>query len=336
MTRIRVLTINVENVEGDDRRTKAINQEVRRIEPDLVSFQEVIQTPERGQLDELLTGTELHGTHQADVISYAPPWVDRYGGTAVATRWPHTTLEVLDMRVAGAADVPWCTVAVTVPIPGEGEVLFIGTTAAWRLNAEAVREQQAVALTDLDARHRQSLPSIIAGDFNAAPDAASIRYLRGLQSLGGRSVHYHDAWDVAGAGPGYTWTVDNPNTRQVVDAVVRQPDHRRRIDYIFIGSWHEHRDTYCQVRSATIAFDQPIDGVWASDHFGVIVDVDIGTTHPTVVQSLTEMADNQDHTSTTAAVNTKIVAAPPDPDDSAMKLPANTRPVMRENHAHEA
>jgi endonuclease/exonuclease/phosphatase family metal-dependent hydrolase len=276
MTRPRVLTINVENLEGDNRRTKAINQELRRIGPDLASFQEVIRRPDRDQLDELLAGTGLHGTHQADAMSYTPSHSDRYGGTAVATRWAHTTLEVVDMRVAGAADVPWCTVAVTVPIPGEGDVLFIGTTAAWRLDAEAVREQQAIALTDLDARHRRALPTIIAGDFNAAPDPASIRYLCGLQSLRGRSVHYHDAWAIAGDGPGHTWTVDNPNTRTVADAVVRQPEHRRRIDYMFIGSWHQHRHAYCQVRSAALAFDQPIDGVWASDHLGVVVDVDIG------------------------------------------------------------
>jgi len=164
---------------------------------------------------------------------------------------------------------------VAVPVPDAGELLFIGTTAAWRLDAESVREQQAVALTDLDARHRRTLPTVIAGDFNAAPDAASIRYLRGLQSLGGRSVHYHDAWEVAGIGPGFTWTVDNPNTRDVVDAVVRQPQHHRRIDYVFIGSWHEHRSASCQVRSAAVAFDQPIDGVWASDHYGVVVDVEL-------------------------------------------------------------
>lgn len=276
MTRLRVLTLNVENVEGDPRRTKAINTEIRRIDPDLVALQEVIADPDRAQLDELLADTALRGTHQADAMSYTPPFADRYGGTAVASRWPHTTVEVLDMRVAGATDVPWCTLAVTVRVPDAGELLFIGTTAAWRLDAEAVREEQAVALTDLDARHRRALPTVIAGDFNAAPDAASIRYLRGLQSLGGRSVHYHDAWEIAGAGPGYTWTVDNPNTRDVVDAVVRQPQHRRRIDYVFIGSWHQHRSAYCQVRSAAVAFDQPIDGVWASDHYGVVVDVELG------------------------------------------------------------
>ena len=77
MSRLRVLTLNVENLEGDERRTKAINQEVRRLAPDLVAFQEVIRGPDRNQLDELIAGTELHGTHQADAMSYTPPYSDR-------------------------------------------------------------------------------------------------------------------------------------------------------------------------------------------------------------------------------------------------------------------
>jgi hypothetical protein len=30
------------------------------------------------------------------------------------------------------------------------------------------------------------------------------------------------------------------------------------------------------VRTARLAFDQAIDGVWASDHFGVVVDLEVG------------------------------------------------------------
>nr|WP_246563174.1 endonuclease/exonuclease/phosphatase family protein [Bradyrhizobium liaoningense] len=106
--------------------------------------------------------------------------------------------------MSDANDVPWCSLAGTTPIPSEGELLFIAATTSWRLAAESARERQVVALTDLDARHRRTLPTIIAGDFNATPDAASIRYLGGLQSLAGRSVKYHDAWQIAGDGPGYT------------------------------------------------------------------------------------------------------------------------------------
>jgi endonuclease/exonuclease/phosphatase family metal-dependent hydrolase len=90
-----------------------------------------------------------------------------------------------------------------------------------------------MAITDLDARHRKNLPTIIAGDFNASPEAASIRCMTGLQPAGERSVHYHDAWAVAGNGPGYTWTVDNPSGRAEIGHVVGQPGQRRRIDYVF-------------------------------------------------------------------------------------------------------
>jgi endonuclease/exonuclease/phosphatase family metal-dependent hydrolase len=160
-------------------------------------------------------------------------------------------------------------------VPGLGELLFIATTTSWRLDAEASREQQVRALVDLDARHRRELPTIIAGDFSAAPDAACIRYLSGLQSLGGDSVHYHDAWTVAGAGAGYTWSCD-PNARGVIDQIVRQPNHRRRIDYVFVGSWPAHSGARCTIRAAKLAFDEPLDGVWASDHFGVLVELELG------------------------------------------------------------
>jgi hypothetical protein len=30
------------------------------------------------------------------------------------------------------------------------------------------------------------------------------------------------------------------------------------------------------VHAAQLAFDRPVDGVWPSNHFGVVVDVEIG------------------------------------------------------------
>jgi endonuclease/exonuclease/phosphatase family metal-dependent hydrolase len=185
-------------------------------------------------------------------------------------------VEALDLNVSGATDVPWHTLAVIVPIPAAGDLLFIGTTLSWRLSAEAVRERQAVALGDLDTRHRVSLPTIIAGDFNASPDAACIRYMSGLQSIDGSSVKYHDGWAVSGEGPGYTWTADNPNARLEMDRIVRQPNHRRRIDYVFVGSWDAHPNAHCRILEASLAFNQPDEGVWPSDHFGVVADLEIG------------------------------------------------------------
>jgi endonuclease/exonuclease/phosphatase family metal-dependent hydrolase len=119
-------------------------------------------------------GQDLHRTHQNDILLQPFPRSDRYGGTAIASRWPHRVVETLDLRLSDAPDVPWCTLAAPIPIAGEGELLFFATTAAWRLDAESARERQVIAITDADARHRQRLPTIIAGDFNATPDSASM------------------------------------------------------------------------------------------------------------------------------------------------------------------
>ncbi|HEV7962117.1 MAG TPA: endonuclease/exonuclease/phosphatase family protein [Actinoplanes sp.] len=273
--RLRVLTVNVQNDEGDARRTGLWNQELRRLEPDLVAFQEVCYPSGRDQLAELIAGTGLHASHQADLLDYLPPHADRYGGTAVATRWPHRVREVLDHRPTDAGGLHWWTLAVLVPVPGLGELLFIAPTTPWRLDAEASRERQAVEITELDARHRATLPTIIAGDLNATPQAASIRYLSGLQSLNQRSAHYHDAWAVAGDGPGHTWTVDNPAAAAEIDRLIGQPGHRRRIDYVFVGSAHAHPRARARIVAARLVGDHPVDGAWLSDHAGVLVDLDV-------------------------------------------------------------
>jgi endonuclease/exonuclease/phosphatase family metal-dependent hydrolase len=278
--RLRVITLNVWNTEGDPRRPELINRELKRLKPDLVAFQEVVQTREVKMLDRLLDGLELHATHQADIQRYVPPFADRYGGTAIASRWPHQAVEALDLRMAGAADVPWASLAVSVTLPGAGKMLFIGATGTWRPAAEAIREQQAIAISDLDARHRGELPTVIAGDFNAPPDAASIRYLTGRQSLRARSVLYHDAWAVAGEGSGYTWTVDNPHALAGVEQIIRQPNYRSRFDYVFVGGWEAHPKAFARVEAAHLAFDKPVEGVWLSDHFGVVVDLEVGTDQP--------------------------------------------------------
>jgi endonuclease/exonuclease/phosphatase family metal-dependent hydrolase len=281
VTRVRVLTYNVQNGAGEDReRARSQNRELRRLAPDVVAFQEV-GYPGGGDdpLAELVDGTGLHATHQAAVLSGVPAFAERYGGTAVATRWPHRVVEAVDQSLPGDP-LPWYALAVAVPVPEDGELLFIAPTSAWRPDAEAAREAQAVRLTELDERHRATLPTVIAGDLNAGPDAASVRYLAGLQSLDGRSVHYHDAWTVAGDGPGHTWSVDNPRAAAEIEPLLGQPGHRRRIDYVFVGSALAHPRGRARIVAARLVMDQPADGVWLSDHAGVLVELEVSAVGP--------------------------------------------------------
>jgi endonuclease/exonuclease/phosphatase family metal-dependent hydrolase len=276
--RIRILTLNVLNLEGDARRQQVINAELRRLAPDLVSLQEVVKDDTVDQLGALLEGTGLIGSHQRDVLGYEMPWASRFGGTAFAARWPHRVVEVIDHRDDPEIIQPWTTLGVVVEVPDEGEVLFVATTLNASLAGEVQREREIVAIAQLVARHGRELPTILAGDFNATPDSSTVRFLTGRQSLGGMSAYFHNAWDVAGTGPGYTWDAENPLAGRLMDVIIRQPGGLRlRIDHVFVGSVQvgRHTSASCRIEAATLAFDQPVDGLWPSDHFGVLVDVDL-------------------------------------------------------------
>jgi len=170
---------------------------------------------------------------------------------------------------------PWATMAVTVPIPTKV------SCSLFQLRRRGVSKPNLRA-NDRPSRWRNLMPAIgvlsptiIAGDFNATPDAASIRYLTGRQSLGGRSVHYHDAWEVAGEVPVSPGTSTTPTAiRNGRDYPPAQPSTPNRLRLYWVVVRPPESSLLHQVRGA--GFDQPIDGVWVSDHYGVSVDLDIG------------------------------------------------------------
>lgn len=81
---LHVVTLNAWNDEGNPGRARLMNRALHRLDPDLVALQNVVQTGERSQLDDLLAGMDLHRTHQLGAMPVSPPWVDRYGGTGRA------------------------------------------------------------------------------------------------------------------------------------------------------------------------------------------------------------------------------------------------------------
>ncbi len=97
---------------------------------------------------------------------------------------------------------------------------------------EAARAEQALFITELEEKRRQTAPTILAGDFDAAPDQDCIRFYTGKSAINGRSAAFRDSWAIAGDGtPGYTWTTDSPwVARSVVDAqgIVRTTGCRSR------------------------------------------------------------------------------------------------------------
>lgn len=110
-------------------------------------------------------------------------------------------------------------------------------------------------------------PAVLCGDCNAEPDSDEMRFLCGLTRLEGRSTFWQDAWRVAGDGPGLTqdWRTHPLAARLNV--------HRKRIDYVYVGSPFLRRGDAGRVLRAEPAFHLSRTGVQASDHSGLVVDI---------------------------------------------------------------
>ena len=107
----------------------------------------------------------------------------------------------------------------------------------------------------------------MAGDLTDPPDSASVRFWTGRQSLFGASVCYRDAWESAHPKEeGPTYVRDNP--------ILADPDWPfRRLDYILVRCGMHWGPTLAIKRCERV-FDRSVDGVWASDHFGVVADLE--------------------------------------------------------------
>jgi len=276
-TTIRVLTMNIWNFDGEyEARQRLLREGVVDLAPDLLAFQEAGCDGSRDQVRDLLAGLGYHVIHQFDGLAQRPG----RDGCAIASRWPVELLETVSLQVTEQArGYPYAALLVRAQAPAPvGPLLFACTKPSWELNREHERELQALALARAVARHadRNHVPSVVAGDFDATPDSASIRFMTGRQSLGGLSVHYRDAWAEAGDGsPGYTWTFRNGSAAGVIGRCFQDRRHERRIDYIFLGSPHDYARRAC-IREARVVLDKPAAGVWPSDHYAVFAEIEVG------------------------------------------------------------
>jgi endonuclease/exonuclease/phosphatase family metal-dependent hydrolase len=260
---VRVLTMNLWGIRGDwrERRT-LLAQRFRELQPDLVAFQEAIETEGYDQAVDLL-GSDYRVAHQSEREPDGQ-------GISIASRWPIGEVRELDLHVTPRTDDFACAALVAeiqAPEP-HGTVLFVNLLPSWQLDFEVERERQAVRTARFieDVARGRQLHVIIAGDLDADPAAASMRFWRGLQSLDGISVCYRDAWESRdGHDPGHTFTPRNP--------LVADHDWPfRRIDYILVRCG-EHGGPTLQVSACELVLDKPVDRVWASDHFGVVADL---------------------------------------------------------------
>jgi endonuclease/exonuclease/phosphatase family metal-dependent hydrolase len=275
---VRVATLNLWGRRGAwEERRRVLAEGFRALDPDLVAFQEAVVTDDYDQVADIL-GPNYHLAHQTDREAGRGGDVEDGQGISIASRWPLGEVWEPDLNVTPrTADFACGTIIAEVFAPEPvGPLLFVNHLPNWQLTFEHERELQTVIVARAieEIAEERDLHVVLAGDLDATPEAASVRFWRGRQSLGGMSVCYRDAWGSTHPGePGHTFTAENPLV--TAENWDWELELGRRIDHVLVRC-SAHGPTL-DIRACERLFDEPVNGVWASDHFGVVADLSAQT-----------------------------------------------------------
>lgn len=259
---MRVLTWNLWWRYGSwQRRQDAIAATLAEVKPDLCGLQEVWATQDRNQAADLAGRLGMHWCWAA-----ADRNDDLFIGNAVVSRWPITAHAEVRLPTGDLKESRLALHA-RVETPGGALPLFTTHLTYWPGGSHA-RMPQVRRLAEFVAEHAAdcAYPPAVTGDLNAEPGSDELRLLGGLLTAPAvPGLVLIDAWRYAApADPGFTW--DRRNGYQTASAI---PDSR--IDYVLVGLPRQGRG---RVRSARLAGNAPVGGVWPSDHFAVVTDLE--------------------------------------------------------------
>lgn len=251
-----VATWNVQWQFGEwESRQPAIMATLRALDADVVMLQETL----RGQVERLAGELEYHHVWAGHDPHGAP---ERNMGNAILSRWPITSdahrfledAEGRSYRTILMADIA----SPTGPLP------MFTAHLEHRFDQSATRVNQLQLASEFIEEHcTGTFPPILTGDLNAVHDSDEIRKLTGRSTPYVQGRIWTDAWEQVGDGDGITWSKQNPY-------INNSAWPNRRLDYVLIGWPRENRPTG-NPQEAWLFGIEPVDGVVASDHYGIAV-----------------------------------------------------------------
>ena len=240
---LKIATLNLYHDKDDwPRRRVQIVEEFKRQQPDVIALQEVIQRENLTNQAEWLAGQLGYAWHFVSTDPVGKPM--RYGN-AILTR--HPILLRGEQRLRPLDDSR--TVGL-LRIDLEGRALNVYVTHLhWTDQGGAIRTQQVADLVRYIAATSGGIPSIVAGDFNSTADSPELAALR---------EGFID-----------TYGSQHPDVDLVSSSTLNLKYFApKRIDHIFY-----QRGEFTPVSSRIIFNQADENGTWASDHYGMLVNL---------------------------------------------------------------
>lgn len=242
-TTLRVVTLNLWHDKADwPARMQRIVPTLRALRPDVIVLQEVLQ---HETLPNQATALADAIGYEALFFSLDAAQAPRRYGNAVLTRHP-----VITQRMTALQPLDDYRSAAHVRIAIGASTFDVYATHLHHMpDGGAIRARQVEDLVDFIAATRGADAAVLAGDFNAPADAPELHAL---------TASFRDAYDTRHPQAGQT-----DFRHSTLNPFLLPP---LRVDHVFHGSALKTVD-------ARLLFDAPIDGGWASDHFGVLADL---------------------------------------------------------------
>ena len=262
---MRIATWNLWWRFGDwESRQVAIRQTLEQVNADVICLQEVWSS-ETGddQVKELAEHLNLHFVRTPERW-----WKGHSFGNAILSRYPIAESEAVRLPPVDSPGTRWALLAVLDRLGTR--IPVICTHLEYRFDQSVRRQEQVKAIYQLVASNHdpEGHPVLLAGDFNATPNSTEIRMITGEAPTPVEGLALTDAWPQCNESPGWTWDKANP---YLEDATWPQ----RRLDYVFV-SWPRPAPMG-NIAAAHLAGVEPVDGITASDHWAVVVDLVDGT-----------------------------------------------------------